>query len=90
MKGYQARFSAKLFRYPGKGGWTFVTVPKKYTPPVTHGWGRTPVVATVDDYQWKTSVWHGKTGTLLAVPKIARKAKGHGDRVKVVLTFSSL
>jgi hypothetical protein len=86
---FHAQFTAKLFRYPGKGGWTFVTVPERFSPPVTHGWGRTPVVATVDGHQWKTSVWRGKEGrTLLAVPSAARNGKGHGDNVKVQLTFT--
>ena len=88
---YSARFSARLFRYPGEGGWTFVTVPERHAPQVTHAWGRTPVVATVDSYEWKTSVWRGKSGrTLLAVPKRARGNKGDGDTVKVRLDFTAL
>lgn len=88
---YGASFASKLFRYPGKGGWTFAPVPERFAPPVTHGWGRTPVVATVDGHEWKTSVWREKTGrTLLAVPKSARGKKGHGDTVKVRLLFSTL
>jgi hypothetical protein len=86
---HQAEFFAKLFRYPGKGGWHFAPVPEKFAPPVTHGWGRTPVRATVDGYEWSTSVWRDKKGrTLLAVPRIARGTKGHGDRVRVRITFS--
>lgn len=84
-------FTAKLWRYPGKGGWHFVTLPDKYAPPVTHGWGRTPVVAVVDGHEWKTSVWRGKDKrSLLAIPKNVRGAKRDGDRVKVSLTFASL
>jgi Domain of unknown function (DUF1905) len=84
-------FRATLFRYPGKGGWTFAPVPERYAPPVTHGWGRTPVEATVDGHTWQTSVWRGKDGrTLLAVPKDVRGAKGDGDVVKVTLVFRSL
>ena len=41
-------FKARLFRYPGPGGWTFARIPARHAPPVTHGWGRTPVTATVD------------------------------------------
>lgn len=85
------RFTATLFRYPGKGGWTFAPVPDKYAPPVTHGWGRTPVIATVNGTTWETSVWRGKDGrTLLAVPAQVRGALGDGDAVKVQLTFRSL
>lgn len=82
-------FGARLWKYPGKGGWTFATVPAKYAPGATHGWGRTPVVATVDGHEWKTSVWRERSGrTLLPVPKAARGTKGDGDMVKVRLEFS--
>jgi Domain of unknown function (DUF1905) len=83
------RFTSKLFKYPGKGGWTFATVPKRHAPPVMHGWGRTSVIATVDAHRWKTSVWREKSGrTLLAVPKAVRGEKGDGDIVRVELEFT--
>ena len=84
-------FTATLFRYPGKGGWTFAPVPDRYAPPVTHGWGRTPVTATVNGTTWETSVWRGKDGrTLLAIPKQVRGTLGDGDIVKVRILFRSL
>lgn len=84
----RAQFKATLFRYPGKGGWTFAPVPKRCAPPVTHAWGRTPVTATLDEVSWNTSVWRDKTGrTLLAVPKHIRGARGDGDRVTVTIEF---
>lgn len=60
VKQYGGRFTAKLFRYPGAGGRTFIEVPERSAPRVTHRWGRTPVEAVVDGYCWKTSVWRGK------------------------------
>lgn len=82
----RGRFRSTLFRYPGPSGWTFAPVPKAYAPPVTHGWGRTPVLAVVDGHAWETSVWRDqKHGTLLAVPKRVRGDKGHGDTVWVEL-----
>lgn len=90
-RSHQPEFTSVLFRYPGKGGWHFAPVPEKYSPAVTHAWGRTPVRATVDGHTWDTSVWRTKEGrTLLAVPKHARGPKGHGDRVRVRLEFSAL
>lgn len=84
----ETRFTATLFRVPGKGGWTFAEVPARHAPPVQHAWGRTAVVAIVDGYRWATSVWRERSGrTLLPVPKPARGAKGHGDRVRVRLQF---
>jgi hypothetical protein len=80
------KFKSKMFRYPGPGGWTFAPVPKKYAPPVTEGWGRTPVRAMVDGKPWDTSVWRDKKyGTLLPVPKHIRGKKGDGDTVTVEL-----
>lgn len=88
---YGGSFTAVLFRYEGPGGWHFAPVPDRYAPPVTHGWGRTPVTATVDGVTWQTSVWRGKDGrSLLAVPKHVRKHKGDGDRVRVTIAFASL
>jgi hypothetical protein len=79
-------FKADLFRYPGPGGWTFARVPDRHAPPVTRGWGRTPVVARVDGKQWDTSLWRDrKYGTLLPVPKHIRGSKGDGDVVEVEL-----
>jgi Domain of unknown function (DUF1905) len=81
-----ASFRTTLFRYPGKGGWTFATIPERRAPAVTHGWGRTPVEATVDGHTWTTSVWRGKDGRcLLAVPKEVRGPKGDGDTVIVTI-----
>lgn len=81
-------FRSRLFRIPGKGGWTFATVPKKYAPSSTHGWGMAPVLASVDGHEWRTSVWREKSGrTLLPVPKAARGSKGAGDSVTVRLTY---
>jgi hypothetical protein len=80
------RFKSRLFRIPGAGGWVFAPVPERFAPPVTHGWGRTPVHATVDGRTWETSVWRDKRhGTVLAVPKNVRAGKDDGDLVDVEL-----
>ena len=82
-------FTARLVRYPGKGGWTFALIPKRVAPPVTRPWGRTPVRAVVDGTAWNTSIWRDSKsdGALLAVPARIRGGKGHGDRVTVEFTF---
>ncbi len=92
MAPYGGSFRAPLFRWSeGKGSWYFVAVPDRLAPPVTHGWGRTPVTATVLGVTWETSVWRGKDGrTLLAIPKHVRGAKDHGDRLAVTLRFRAL
>jgi hypothetical protein len=84
-------FKAKLFRIEGPGGWTFAHVPDRHAPPVTHGWGRTPVLARVDGKQWETSVWRDKTHrTLLAVPKHIRGDKTDGDVVEIEIAERGL
>ena len=88
---YGGEFPSELFTYPGKGGWTFATVPDRFAPPATEAWGRTPVRATVDGVAWETSVWREKSGrTLLPVPKHVRGAKSHGDKVRVKIEFDIL
>jgi uncharacterized protein DUF1905 len=85
---HRGPFRTTLKRYPGKGGWTYISVPKKLTPPITRAWARTPVQAKVDGVAWETSVWRAKTGEgFLPVPKRIRGDKGEGDRVVVEFTF---
>lgn len=83
------KFQSRLFRIEGPGGWTFATIPRSHAPPVTAGWGRTPVRATVDDHTWNTSVWWDtkRQETLLAIPKRIRGQKGAGDPVTIELEF---
>ncbi|MDH4070858.1 MAG: DUF1905 domain-containing protein [Ignavibacteria bacterium] len=84
----EIRFRARLFRYPGKGGWTFAPVPKRYAPVGKLAWGRTPALAAVDGKQWSTSVWTDRSGsTLLPVPKKIRGEKEDGDLVDVRLHY---
>jgi hypothetical protein len=79
-------FHAVLFRWPGKGGWTFAPVPDAHAPPVVAAWGRTPVIAVVDGHAYETSVWRDKVhGCLLPVPAQIRGAKAAGDPVEVQL-----
>lgn len=90
MPRIRVRFAAVLFRIPGKGGWTFAPVPPRKAPPVQARWGRTSVMATVDGYTWKTSVWREQSGrTLLPIPQAARGDRGEGDRVTIELEFSA-
>jgi hypothetical protein len=82
-------FTTTLIRYRGKGSWVFAPIPKKFAPPVTRPWGRTPVVANVDGTVWATSVWRDSKsdGSLLAVPARVRGSKVSGDVVTVEFEF---
>lgn len=81
-------FRSKLWKYPGKGGWTFATVPKKHAPTAKLAWGRTPVIATVEGHEWRTSVWTGKDGrVLLPIPAKVRGPLHDGDTLLIELTY---
>jgi Domain of unknown function (DUF1905) len=81
-------FRATLGRIRGKGGWTYITVPKSLTPPITRPSGRTPVHVIVDGVVWDTSICRVKTGEgFLTVPKRVRGTKEEGDRVMVEFAF---
>jgi hypothetical protein len=82
-------FVTELFRYPGKGGWTFAIVPKALAPPITRPWGRTPVSATVNGVSWETSIWRDSKSdrSLLAVPRRVLPAARSGDTVAVEFWF---
>lgn len=82
------QFRAQLWRYPGPGGWIFVTLPADAGLPVTGAFGRTPVRATVDGKTWATSVWRTASGdVLLAVPKKVRAGKEPPAEVEVRVVF---
>ena len=84
------KFKSQLFRYPGPGGWTFARIPEKHAPAVTAPWGRTPVLATIDGRECKTSVWRDKKhGTLLPIAKAMRGDKGDGDTVTIELRVTT-
>lgn len=83
-------FKTVLRRMPGKGGWTYVTIPKTLAPPITRAWARTPVRATLDGVEWETSIFRSKTGEgFLPIPKRVRGAKEEGRRVSVAFVFEN-
>jgi hypothetical protein len=87
---HRGPFVSRLFRYPGKGGWTFAPIPKKLAPPATRPWGGgTPVHAVVDGVVWDASIWRDSKsdGVLPPVPARIRGRKGDGGSVTVEFTF---
>ncbi len=84
----QLSFTSVLFRYPGKGGWTFITVPPECAPPFRLSFGRTPVKAMINGKVWETSVWTDKSGKiLLPVPEKIRGSLEEGDTASVTLEY---
>lgn len=84
-------FEATLQRWSGPAAWVFVSVPEDHAPQRAGPFGRVPVVASVDGYSWKTSVWQDKSaGWLLPVPAKIRRGKDDGDLVLVELEVDPL
>jgi hypothetical protein len=84
VPGDATEFVGELFLWPGQAAWHFVTIPDEHAPDFAGAFGRVPVVATVDEMTWSTSVWRDTSaGWLLAVPKRVRRGKGDGDSVLV-------
>ncbi|MBT6254062.1 DUF1905 domain-containing protein [Candidatus Uhrbacteria bacterium] len=75
---------AKLWVYPGKATWHFVTLNKaatkaveKIKPVKRKGWGSIPINITVGSSTWKTSIFPGKNGEYIIPIKAAiRKKEG--------------
>lgn len=89
------RFSAPLWRYPGEGGWTFVTLPTDLADEIADtvgarpGFGAVPVEVRIGDTRWTTSIFPDKKAAsyLLPVKRAVRDAEGLrvGDTVTVEL-----
>ena len=68
--------------------WTIAPLPKHFKIEAVHPFGRTPVIATLKEKCWRTSLWTEKNGeTMIAVPKKIRGALGEGDEVEISFKY---
>lgn len=85
-------FSGRVWRYPGTGGWHFVTLDEQVSARIRRSivekrpWGYVKVRATVGRTSWQTGLWpQAKEGVYLLVIKQAVRAKEgirEGDTVR--------
>lgn len=68
-------FKVKLWKYPGPGGWCFLTLPKplasKLLKSVTgprRGWGSIRVEVVIGNSKWKTSIFPDKKSGSYLLP----------------------
>lgn len=73
---------AKVWLYPGKAAWHFVTIPKELSMNIKElfsdqerGWGSLPIKVTINETSWDTSIFYDKksNGYLLPIKSLIRK-----------------
>lgn len=68
--------------------WIIAPLPESFVIEAVHPFGRTPVIATLGDKTWSTSLWTEKSGiTMIAVPKKVRGSLEVGDEVTISFAY---
>jgi len=82
-------FKGTVQKFPGRSGWHYVAVPKKYTPELKEqrrAWGMYPIIANVGHTTWKTKLMMKKGGDFFVALKSDIRNKEKivvGDRVAI-------
>lgn len=94
----QLNFTGTLWLHPGKGGWTFITLPQDCADQIRfytgskkgRAWGMIKVKARIGNSGWSTTIWPDKASGSFLLPVKAAVRKGEklsaGDQVEVSLT----
>jgi len=93
------RVHARLWRYPGKGGWHFANLSRKQSAEIRDrfaeyrgGWGSVPVRVRIGSTEWETSLFpDSRSGTyMFAVKADVRRRENieDGDPVTATVTVS--
>ena len=86
-------FKGTVQKFPGRGGWVYVAVPKKYTKELKlrrRAWGMYPITAYVRKTSWKTKLMMKKGGDFFVALKTAIRNKEKinvGDKVAVSFKY---
>lgn len=94
MKYNQYKISAKVWLYPGRDGWHFVSVPRDTTEDIKarfddlkRGWSSLPVNITIGRTSFETSIFpDNKSGTYL-LPLKAEVRKKEGITADTTISF---
>jgi hypothetical protein len=90
------RIRSRLWLYPGKGGWHFITLPEGRAKEIRaslrqmrRGWGSIPVKATIGRTSWRTSMFPDKKSSSYLLPVKSdvrtKEAIEAGDSVGVMI-----
>lgn len=68
-------FDARIWLYPGKSGWYFISVPKDISADIhekfadrKRGWGSIPIFVTIGASTWKTSIFPDSKSACFLLP----------------------
>jgi hypothetical protein len=90
----------RLWRYPGESAWHFISVPvtlsqeiEFYFSHLKRGWGSLPVMVSVKNVTWNTSIFADKkTGTYLLPIKAEIRKKAAlqvNDELQIEMTVTA-
>ena len=75
MKYNQFKIKARVWLYPGKTAWHFISVPKQISKEIEsgfsdrkRGWGSLPIIVKVGNSTWATSIFPDKKTGMYLLP----------------------
>ena len=86
---FDVSFKGKVEKFPGVGGWMYVTVPKKYKEDLQQrrrAWGMYPITANAGSTTWNTKLMMKKGGNFFVALKASIRKKeeiGVGDMIDI-------
>lgn len=96
MVRYVFKIKARVWLYPGLAGWHFISIPKKESVAIKkdfsaskRGWGSLPVIVTVGNTSWSTSIFPDKKSDMYLLPLKAsvRKKENifNNEQIKLII-----
>jgi hypothetical protein len=95
--GMELDLTGEIFYWRGPAPYHYIRVPgpestrlRSVAKDVTYGWGMIPVLATMGDTEWETSLFPKDGGYLIPIKDAVRDAEGvdDGDVVTIRLTVA--
>ena len=90
----QFSFRAKVWKYEGKAGWYFVTLPKQLSKKIRkahglseEGWGRLKASAQIGKTIWKTAIWYDTKAQSYLLPLKSEIRKKEAISVGVLINI---
>ncbi len=82
--------TSEVIKYPGKGGWFYILLPKIYIELSEEFFGKkfSPIIAKVGNTTWQTSIFPSKRGgSFIAIKADIRKAENINEGDKITIKF---